>query len=90
MLPPKLSRYAAVASLFLKYGRVADPEPAAAAEADLTAIPGVGPHLARALVEARARRGGFGSWDEVDEVPGVGPAKLEALQRHCRLTPPSR
>jgi predicted unusual protein kinase regulating ubiquinone biosynthesis (AarF/ABC1/UbiB family) len=30
VLPPKLSRYAAVASLFLKYGRTSDPEPDAA------------------------------------------------------------
>ena len=30
VLPPKLSRYAAVASLFLKYGRSADPEPESA------------------------------------------------------------
>src|SRR5688572_29725826 len=28
VLPPKLSRYAAVGSLFLKYGRASDPEPA--------------------------------------------------------------
>ena len=28
VLPPKLSRYAAVAALFLKYGRTSDPEPA--------------------------------------------------------------
>lgn len=59
-------------------------------EAELTVIPGVGPHLARALVEARARRGGFRSWDEVDEVPGVGAAKLEALQQSCHLAPPAR
>src|SRR5688572_23457086 len=28
VLPPKLSRYAAVGSLFLKYGRTSDPDPA--------------------------------------------------------------
>jgi competence protein ComEA len=61
-----------------------------AGEADLSAVPGVGPHLARALVEARARRGGFRSWEEVDEVPGVGPAKLELLRQSCHLTPPVR
>jgi ubiquinone biosynthesis protein len=41
LLPPKLSRYAAVASLFLKYGRAnADPEPedAAALARDLEAL----------------------------------------------------
>ena len=30
VLPPKLSRYAAVASLFLKYGRTSDPDPESA------------------------------------------------------------
>lgn len=40
VLPPKLSRYAAVASLFLKYGRNGDPEPedATALAKDLEAL----------------------------------------------------
>lgn len=55
---------------------------------ELAAIDGVGPALARAIVEARARRdGGFASWDELDAVAGVGPARLSALQAAATLEP---
>lgn len=54
---------------------------------ELALVPGVGRALARALVEARAARGGFRSWGEVDAVRGVGPAKLELLRRHAELHP---
>ncbi len=47
---------------------------------DLAQLPGVGPALAKAIVDARARLGGFKSWDEVDAVSGVGPAKLSTLK----------
>jgi competence protein ComEA len=56
-----------------------------ASEEDLAAVPGVGPALARALVQARTGSGGFGSWDAVDGVPGVGPAKLALLQAHTEI-----
>ncbi len=58
-------------------------------EEELRLISGVGPKLARELVEARAARGGFKSWDEVDEVPGVGPARLAQLKEAADLLPPS-
>lgn len=57
---------------------------------ELTALPGVGLHLARALVRERVARGGFQTWEEVDGVPGVGPAKLEELRRACDLQPSIR
>ncbi len=47
---------------------------------DLAELPGVGPQLAKAIVDERTRRGGFKSWDEVDAVPGVGPARLDTLK----------
>lgn len=47
---------------------------------DLAILPGIGPELAKDLIAARDARGGFCSWDEVDAVDGVGPARLEALQ----------
>lgn len=58
-----------------------------ATEAELTLLPGIGPSLARALVEARDRHGGFADWDAVDEVRGVGPAKLETLKQAAELRP---
>lgn len=51
-----------------------------ATEAELTLVPGVGPKLAHTLIEARDRKGGFASWEEVDAVVGVGPGKLEAIR----------
>lgn len=56
-----------------------------ATEEELARIPGVGRSLARKLVEARQARGAFTSWDDVDAVSGVGPAKLETLQAATRL-----
>ncbi|MDQ3265700.1 MAG: helix-hairpin-helix domain-containing protein [Myxococcota bacterium] len=54
-------------------------------EAELALLPGVGPSLARALVARRDELGGFADWDQVDEVPGVGAAKLETLQGFGQL-----
>lgn len=52
---------------------------------ELALLPGVGPSLARRLVEARERSGGFASWEAVDAVPGVGAAKLQTLQAAMTL-----
>ena len=52
---------------------------------DLAQLPGVGPQLAKALVEERTRRGAYRSWDEVDAVPGVGPAKLLTLKATAEI-----
>ncbi len=56
-----------------------------ASAADLALLPGVGPSLARALVERREELGGFVDWEQVDQVPGVGAAKLETLQGFAQL-----
>ncbi len=52
---------------------------------ELALIPGIGPTLARALVKARGEHPGFQSWEEVDEVSGVGPAKLRILKEWTEL-----
>jgi competence protein ComEA len=52
-------------------------------EAELARLPGVGPVAARALVQARP----FRSWDEVDSVKGVGPARFRTLQQATELDP---
>lgn len=56
-----------------------------ATEDDLMLLPGVGRGLARTIVKARSEHGRFRSWDEVDEVPGVGAGKMELLQAHAEL-----
>jgi competence protein ComEA len=52
---------------------------------ELALVPGVGPRLARALVEERERQGGFSDWDQVEAVRGVGPVKLQALMQAAEL-----
>lgn len=52
---------------------------------ELSLLPGIGPGLAAALIDARRARGRFGTWEEVDEVPGIGPAKLEVLKASAEL-----
>jgi len=47
---------------------------------ELDALPGVGPSIAAAIVEHRERNGPFRSVDDLLDVPGIGPAKLEALR----------
>ena len=46
----------------------------------LDALPGVGPATAQAIVTERDRRGGFRSVDDLLDVRGIGPAKLEQLR----------
>jgi competence protein ComEA len=52
---------------------------------DLALVSGIGPALAKALVDERTRLGKFSSWDEVDAVPGVGEVKLAALKNATEI-----
>lgn len=56
-----------------------------ATAADLEALDGVGPALAARIIAWRDSRGGFSSVDQLDDVPGIGPARMEALKP--RLVP---
>lgn len=47
---------------------------------ELEALPGVGPATAAAIVEHRDRVGAFTSVDQLLDVRGIGPAKLEQLR----------
>ena len=65
-----------------------------ASAGDLELLPGIGPTLARRIVEDRARGGAYRSADELMRVSGIGPAKLERIralieivQRSNRNTP---
>ena len=48
----------------------------------LITIPGIGPVLARRIIEFRAQHGKITSIDELDAVKGIGPAKLKILKAH--------
>ncbi|MCX4097479.1 ComEA family DNA-binding protein [Nocardia sp. alder85J] len=51
-----------------------------ATEADLDDLPGVGPATARAILAWRTDHGRFSSVDQLAEVAGIGPSKLERLR----------
>ena len=56
--------------------------------ADLTALdtlPGIGPATARAIVEERARRGGFRSTRDLLRVPGIGEGRFARLKDRVRV-----
>jgi competence protein ComEA len=51
---------------------------ASASELDL--LPGIGPTLAQRIIEYRDRHNGFKTIDELRQVSGIGPKKLEAIK----------
>ncbi len=60
-----------------------DPNTASAAE--LEALPGIGPVLARRIVEYRRAHGRFERLEDLLEVQGIGPRMLERLRPLLRL-----
>lgn len=50
-----------------------------ASEAELDALPGIGPATATAIIVHRRERGMFESVEDLLNVPGIGPSKLAAL-----------
>lgn len=57
----------------------------AADAAVLMRLPGVGPVIARRIVEHRRRHGAFARIADLLAVSGIGPAKLAKLSPHIRL-----
>ncbi|MFI6424446.1 helix-hairpin-helix domain-containing protein [Promicromonospora sp. NPDC050880] len=53
----------------------------------LDALPGVGPSIAQAIVEWRETNGPFADVDELEDVPGIGPATLDELRDSARVGP---
>jgi competence protein ComEA len=54
---------------------------------ELATLPGIGPALARRIVEWRGANGRFSSVDDLEKVPGIGPATVERLRPRVRATP---
>ncbi|KGF17472.1 hypothetical protein HMPREF1650_03670 [Corynebacterium freneyi DNF00450] len=51
-----------------------------ASEAELETVTGIGPATAKKIVAYREQHGPFTSVDQLEEVPGIGPAKLEGMR----------
>ena len=74
-------------------GGAAGGEPAEGVPLDLnTATPeqldeldGIGPGMAAAILEYRDEHGGFGSIEELGQVPGIGEKRLAALREEVRV-----
>jgi competence protein ComEA len=53
-----------------------------ATAAELETLDGIGPSLAARIIAWRTQHGGFHTVDDLGQVPGIGPARLEALRGH--------
>jgi competence ComEA-like helix-hairpin-helix protein len=53
--------------------------------AEFERLPGIGPVLARNIVEDRARNGRFRTLDDLTRVSGIGPKRLAAIRDQCVL-----
>ncbi len=54
---------------------------------ELALLPGVGPVLARRIVDNRDRLGKFGTVKDLLRVHGIGPKKLAAIDEICEAGP---
>ena len=55
---------------------------------DLDALPGIGPVLAKRIVDYRAAHGPFKKIDDLMEVSGIGPKKLEKIKPFLVISEP--
>jgi competence protein ComEA len=51
----------------------------------LDELDGIGPATAKQIVDVRTAKGGFGSVDELAEVPGIGDKRLATLREQVRV-----
>ena len=56
-----------------------------AAEAELTALPGIGEELARRIVEYREEHGPFGTKEEIMQVSGIGEGKFADMKERITV-----
>jgi competence protein ComEA len=56
-----------------------------ATAADLEKLPGIGPGLARAIVEYREAHGPFQAVEDLLLVPGIGPSRLAQIRDLVRV-----
>jgi len=47
---------------------------------ELTFLPGIGPELAKRIINYRTRKGGFKTLSELKEVPGIGEVRFQKIK----------
>jgi competence ComEA-like helix-hairpin-helix protein len=58
-----------------------------AGEKALLSLPGVGPSTAKAILAHRAARGPFSTVEDLMQVKGIGPGKMEIIRPFVRVAP---
>jgi competence protein ComEA len=51
---------------------------------DWDALPGIGPVIAKKIIDDRQKYGGFGGLDNLQRVPGIGKSKIERLRPYFK------
>ena len=51
----------------------------------LTAVPGIGPGIARSITRERAKRNGFKRLDEIKSIKGIGPGLYQRVKPYLIL-----
>ncbi len=89
LVPARASKRAAAASAASPSSSSATPaQPVnlnTATLEELDTLDGVGPATAQKILDFRTEHGGFGSVDELDQIPGIGEKRLAALRDHVRV-----
>jgi competence ComEA-like helix-hairpin-helix protein len=57
---------------------------------ELQRLPGIGPALARRLLDKREQLGGFERVEQLRQVPGIGPKTLDKLRPYIHISGPAR
>ena len=61
-----------------------------AGASDLDALPGIGPALAQRIVDYRQAHGPFQKIDDLEQVSGIGPKKMEKIKPHLIINADKR
>ena len=56
-----------------------------AKQEDFEQLPGIGPSIAKKIIEYREQNGKFTSIDELQEVKGIGEAKFENIKEYVTI-----
>lgn len=56
-------------------------------ECDLVAIPGIGPRLAKKIVDSREASGGFSRVEDLQAIPGIGRKKFARMTPYVEVKP---